>query len=115
MVSARMKPRSKSLWISPAACGPLAPFLDGPGARFLGADGEEGDEVEQVVAGADDAREAGLVETHFLEEDEPLVHVHRHEVGLDRGRDDDRIGALGLGLLEHPAPTIHCRWRHHPR
>ena len=62
--------------------------------------------MEQVVAGADDAREAGLVQPHFLEEDEPLVHVHRHQVGLDRGRDDDRIGALGLGLFEHPRRQV---------
>ena len=54
MVSARMKPRSKSVWISPAASGALAPLCDGPGARFLGAGGEEGDQAEQLVAGADD-------------------------------------------------------------
>ena len=40
--------------------GRLGAFLDRPGARFLGAGGEEGDQMEQVVAGADDAGEAGL-------------------------------------------------------
>jgi hypothetical protein len=32
--------------------GALAPLMDRPGARFLGADGEEGDQVQQVVARA---------------------------------------------------------------
>ena len=46
------------------ACGlrGLAALLDGPGAGFLGADGEEGDEVEEVVAGADDPGETGAKE-----------------------------------------------------
>ncbi len=33
-----------------------------PGARLLGAGGEEGDEVEQVIARADEAVEARLLE-----------------------------------------------------
>ena len=40
----------------------LRAVLDRPGAGFLGAGGEEGDEVEEVVAGADDPGEAGLLE-----------------------------------------------------
>ena len=39
----------------------LAALLNRPGARFLGADREEGDEVQEVVAGADDSGEAGFV------------------------------------------------------
>jgi len=39
----------------------LGAFLDRPGARFLGADREESDEVEEVVAGTDDAGETGFV------------------------------------------------------
>src|SRR4051812_35423957 len=35
----------------------------GPGMRLLGADGEEGEEAEQAVAGADDAVEPRLRET----------------------------------------------------
>ena len=42
MVSARMKPRSKSPWITPAACGARRALADGPGAGLLGADGEVG-------------------------------------------------------------------------
>ena len=36
------------------------PFLDRPGPRFLRADGKESDEVQEVVAGADDAVQARL-------------------------------------------------------
>ena len=34
--------------------------LDGPGAHFLGADGEVGDQIKQFVAFPDHAAEAGF-------------------------------------------------------
>ena len=34
--------------------------VNGPGARFLGTDGEEGQQVEQFIPRADHAGEAGL-------------------------------------------------------
>ncbi len=37
-----------------------------------------------------------------LEELAALLRRHRRDLGLDRGRDDHRLGALGPGLLEHP-------------
>src|SRR5688572_24110861 len=40
----------------------LRALLDRPGARLLGSGGEEGDEVEEIVAGADDLAEAGFRE-----------------------------------------------------
>ena len=67
MVSARMKPFSKSVWITPAACGRLGALGDRPGAGLLRADGEIGDEAEQLVAGADHAVEAGLGEADGVE------------------------------------------------
>ena len=42
----------------------LGAARDGPGARLLRADGEVGDEVQQLVAGADQAVEARLLEAH---------------------------------------------------
>ena len=48
--------------------GRLGAACDRPGARFLGAGGEEGDQAEQLVAGADDAGEAGLLEAEVGEE-----------------------------------------------
>src|SRR6266404_2060167 len=41
----------------------LAAPGNGPALCFLRADGEEGHEVEQRIAGADDAGETGLIET----------------------------------------------------
>ena len=45
---ARMKPRSKSLWISPAACGALAPSGKVQARASLGPAGEEGLEAQQA-------------------------------------------------------------------
>ena len=40
----------------------LGAARDGPGARLLRPGGEEGDEIEKAVAGADEPVEAGLVQ-----------------------------------------------------
>ena len=55
MTSARMKPFSKSVWISPAACGASAPTCVGPRAHFLRARGEERLQTEQVIGRANHA------------------------------------------------------------
>ena len=65
--------------------GRLGAAVDGPGARFLGAGGEEGDQAEQLVAGADHPREAGLVESEVGEESVALVGRKGRDLGLDRG------------------------------
>src|SRR5690242_11853487 len=57
-----------------------------PGMRFLRADREEGDEIEQAIAGVDDAREAGLAEAERREILRLLALVaERRDLGLDRG------------------------------
>jgi hypothetical protein len=61
-----MKPRSKSVWMT-AACGGVA-HVDGPGAHFLDAGGEVGLQAQQLVAGADQAVEAGLFEAQVGQE-----------------------------------------------
>ena len=58
MISARMKPRSMSLWILPAACGALVPLFDRPGADFFLAGGQERHQPEQVVGLDDELVEA---------------------------------------------------------
>ena len=40
------------------------------------------------------------MQAHFLEKGEALVHLHGDQVRLDRGRDDHRFGAFGMGLVE---------------
>ena len=57
--------------------------------------------MEQVVAGADHTGESGFVQPHFLKEDQTLVHIHRNEIRLDRCRNDNCVGAFGLGFFEH--------------
>src|SRR5215831_19567583 len=46
----------------------LGAALDGPGAALVGAGREEGDEVEDLVGGARDGVQAGLLEAQALEE-----------------------------------------------
>src|SRR5438132_4949876 len=55
--------------------GRLGAAMDGPGAGLLRAHGEIGDEIEQLVAGADQAVEAGLLETQRLEKLRALLET----------------------------------------
>jgi hypothetical protein len=41
--------------------------VNGPGPRFLRADGEIGDEIEQLIAGADQAVETGFLQPERIE------------------------------------------------
>ena len=43
-----MKPRSKSVWILPAACGAFVPLRDRPRAALVRARGQEGNQAQQV-------------------------------------------------------------------
>src|SRR5579863_1660183 len=45
----------------------LGAARDGPGMRLLGPDREKRDEIEQAIAGANDARQARLFEAERLE------------------------------------------------
>src|SRR3546814_4172242 len=47
------------------------------------------------------SRQPGFVQPHLLQEQHPLVGLHAHQLALDRGRDDGRLRALGLGPCEH--------------
>ena len=49
-ISALMKPFWKSVWMTPAASGAVAPFADRPGPRLLGAGGQVGLQAEGVEA-----------------------------------------------------------------
>src|SRR5690349_21434752 len=77
-----------------------------PGARLLGPDGEEGDEVEQAISGVDDASEARLVQVEMLEEFAllGLVGELRH-FRLDGGGDDD-AGSTLLTRILHDARRL---------
>jgi len=62
---------------------------DGPGAGFLGADGEVGLQAQQFVGLADQAVQAGLFQTQGFEELLLLLVVQDRDLRLDLGRDDD--------------------------
>src|SRR3546814_11006700 len=72
--------------------GRLCALLHSPGPRFLGADGEEGDQVEEVVAGANDAGEAGFMKAEFGQEFGSIGGIHLDDLRLDRGGNDDGLG-----------------------
>ena len=95
-----MKPRSKSVWIAPAACGARA-FGHGPGARHLRARGEERDQMQERVAGADQPVEAGLAEADVDEEMLALLARQHGDLGLDLGGDHHR--GLVFWINEHLA------------
>jgi len=59
--------------------------VHGPGARFLRADGEESQQMEQFITCADDPGEAGFMQAHFLQENQPVFGVHAYQFGLDGG------------------------------
>jgi len=63
--------------------GRLGAFLDRPGAGFLGAGGEEGDEAEQLVTGADQPVEAGLLQPQRLQELGLLGRFELGDLGFD--------------------------------
>src|SRR5262249_7234978 len=74
-----------------------------PGARLLGAGGEERDEVEQRVAGADQPVEARFVQPHMLKVLVALVVRQQRDLRLDFRRDRDTARAFELGTLLHRA------------
>ena len=100
--------------MTPAAAGRLGALGDRPGARLLGPDGEIGDEAEQFVAGADDPVEAGLGKADGVEVILLLGGVEDGDLALDLGRDDDGLGALLPGALEHQCRKTHCPGRPRP-
>ena len=104
ITSALMKPRSKSVWMTPARLRRLAAPLDGPGATLVLAGGEEGDQVEQLVSGADHRVQARLLQPQRLEEGRPIRRVQRGDLRLDRRADHHHRRAL-------PARRGRAAWR----
>ena len=115
-----------SVWISPAAILRDGPARNRPGAALVLADGEERHVAEQVVAGANDAIEAGLREAESarnaaasagsssaisssifaqsgdrapsIARDENAVRPDSAGAPLDRSR---RVGDVGLVEVDH--------------
>ena len=100
MTSARMKPRSKSEWMTPAAPGAKRAAADGPGAALLFARSEVGDQVEQRVGLADESVEAGLFEAEAVEELVALLGFESSDLRLDGGRDHHHFRVLFARVLD---------------
>ena len=89
MVSARMKPRSKSPWMTPAACGASVPaWLR---ERFAGLENDA--ETRQMIAASvaidqvHKLQEEGLNEFHFYTLNRPeLTYAICHALGVRRSR-----------------------------
>ena len=96
-----MKPRSKSEWILPAACGRFRSFFDRPRAAFLLAVRQETDEAQQAVARLDEVVEARRLNAHLREELFLLLGRVVRDVLLRLGADGDALRALGLGQPAH--------------
>ena len=73
----------------------------GPGAHFLRADGEKGQQPQQPVTGADDAVQARLVQPHVGEEGLFLFVAHVGELHLDGRRHRHHRRLLLLRALAH--------------
>ena len=98
-----MKPRWKSVWITPAASGAVAPLRDRPGPRLLGAGGQVGLQAEGVEADPGQHVEARLVDAHLGEHLARLVVVAElDQLGLELGVQEDRLGRAHQ--VAHPLP-----------
>ena len=62
-----MKPRSKSVWMTPAALGAVSPMWMVQ-AHFLLAGREVGAQAQQVIGGPDERSHAAFGHAHVLQE-----------------------------------------------
>ena len=99
MTSARMKPRSKSVWMTPAHCGAFAAGPERPGPGLLLARGEERAQAEQVVGGVDEPGQRALAQARGASSiSAPLVGVELGRLGLELHAHADDLGlAAELG------------------
>ena len=80
MTSARIKPRSKSEWILPAACGALVPFSMVQARTSCSPGGQVAHQAEQIVADLDQAVKTGLMQTQLGQEHLLLLCVHACDI-----------------------------------
>src|SRR5450631_84798 len=78
--------------------GGLGAALDGPGAALVGAGGEEGDEVENLVRGVGHGVQAGLLQAEALQKGRTIGGVEAGDLRLGGGADDDHRRSFGLGV-----------------
>ena len=114
MTSALMKPFSKSVWMTPAACGALAPLWIVQARDSFGPGGQVGLQAEGVEADAGELVEARLVLAGRGQQLGGVLRVEVDQLRLDLGVEEDGLrgrdqrGELGLaGLVgEHASSTL---------
>ena len=87
-----MKPFWKSVWITPAASGAVAPLGIVQARDSFGPGRQVGLQTEGVEADPGQGVEAGLVDVHLGQELAGLVRLHLDQLGLDLGVQEDRLG-----------------------
>lgn len=87
MVSALIKPRSKSVWITPAACRGRGTLANRPSADLDLTGGEEALQAEQLVCGLGQDLEAGALKPQISQELGGLLGIELGELRLDLGAD----------------------------
>ncbi len=83
MTSARMKPRSKSVWIAPAACGAVAPTRTVQARTSFGPAVKIGLQAQQPVGAADHAVQSRLAQAELGQEFAALGLVQLRDLRLD--------------------------------
>ena len=91
-ISALMKPRSKSVWMTPAALRGGVALVDRPGPGLLRPGGQVGLQAEGVEAGAGQRVQARLVLADRLQQLHGGLVVELEQLGLDLGVEEHRIG-----------------------
>ena len=100
MISARMNPRSMSLWILPAACGALVPFSIVQARLSCLAGSEERHQTEQVVDLDDQPVEPAGRDAVVVAKGAGLVLGQAGELRFDLARKRDRAAILAGGVGE---------------
>ncbi len=109
-----MKPRSKSVWMVPAARGRGVPGVDGPGPGLLRAGGEEGLEPEDPEPDVDQLHQSRLLLAVAREQLGRVRRVEGGDLGLDLGREHHRLGrshqraepGVEIGVAERPLVDV---------
>src|SRR5687768_6920320 len=76
-------------------------LLDGPSACFFRTDGEVRLQAEQIIAGMDELRQAGLLQADGFKKLLLLFVRERRDLSFQLRADDDARGVLLLGALLH--------------
>ena len=94
-----MKPFCRSVWISPAASGAVAPRRTVQARHFVRPDGEEGLQAQQVVGQADHAVQAGFFDAVFLQESRGVLGRQLGNIHLQLALQRHHLAVL-VGIVD---------------